>query len=323
MADPAVRLLRLLGLLQQRTAWTGPALAERLGITDRTVRRDVDRLRQLGYPVDAVLGPTGGYRLAPGVAMPPLVLDDDEAVAVAVSLRAATGGSVRAAAEAGLSALAKLEQVLPGRLRPQLAALTAMTVPLGGDGAPDHDDAVAPDALVDIAQACREDERLRFAYGDRDGRESERTVEPLRLVHTGRRWYLAAYDVRRAAWRTFRVDRMGAVQRTGHRFVRTDAPDPADLVARGMAVAPYPHQARVLLDAPLAAVAARVPPTVAVLEAADDGHTLLTTGAFDLDHIALHLGLIGVPFVVLDPPELRARLGALAERLAAAASAPA
>jgi predicted DNA-binding transcriptional regulator YafY len=320
VADPAVRLLRLLGLLQTRSAWTGPALAGRLGVSDRTVRRDVDRLRQLGYPVDSELGPDGGYRLAPGAAMPPLVLDDDEAVAVAVSLRAAAGGSVQGAGDAALRALTKLEQVLPRRLRPHVAALTTMTVPLGPATA---DDAVAPDDLVAVAQACRDDERLRFVYGDRVGDTTERTVEPHRLVHTGRRWYLVAFDVRRAAWRTFRVDRMGAIERTGHRFVPNDPPDPAAMVARGVAVAPYPVQARAVFEAPLAAVAARVPPTVAVLAATDDGRTVLTTGAYDLDAIALHLAMVGLPFTVLDPPELRDRLRALADRLGAAATAPA
>src|SRR6266540_2965783 len=191
MLETSARLLRLLSLLQARRDWTGADLADRLGVSARTVRRDVERLRDLGYPVHATRGTDGGYRLGAGAAMPPLLLDDEEAVAVAVGLRTATGGAIAGIEETSVRALAKLEQVLPSRLRRRVNAVQEFTVPFVRPGGPTVD----ADVLAVIAGACRDRERLRFPYKTFDGTASRRLVEPLRLVHTGRRWYLVAWDV--------------------------------------------------------------------------------------------------------------------------------
>ena len=197
MLPTSARLLRLLGLLQTHRDWTGPQLAERLAVSTRTVRNDVEKLRSLGYPVHSTTGVSGGYRLGPGAALPPLLLDDDEAVAVAVGLRSAAGGTVAGIEETSLRALAKLEQVLPSRLRHRVSALARAVVALPGTGP-----AVDADVLTAIAAAVRAHERLRFDYADHGGATSRRDTEPHRLVHTGRRWYLVAWDVTRADWRT-------------------------------------------------------------------------------------------------------------------------
>jgi predicted DNA-binding transcriptional regulator YafY len=313
MLDTSVRLLRLLSIMQARPEWTGPELAERLDVTVRTLRRDVTRLRELGYPVRATPGVAGGYRLAAGSTLPPLLLDDDEAVAVVLSLRTATSHSVTGIAETALAALAKLERVLPARLRQRTAALRLATVPLPGQ-APTVD----PDVLTVIAEACQGQYRLTFAYRDRDGTASVRTVEPHRLVHTGRRWYLVARDRDRDAWRTFRADRIDAPRSTGIRFTPHDPPDAAAFVTDSVATAPYRFRARVLVHAPAPAVAERVPPTAAVIEAVDDGSCLLSTGADSLAFIAMHLALLGHDFTVLSPTELIEELRVLADRLAGA-----
>jgi predicted DNA-binding transcriptional regulator YafY len=316
--NASARLLRLLSLLQARRQWTATELAERLRITDRTVRRDVERLRSLGYPVHATSGVAGGYRLGAGGALPPLLLDDNEAVAVAVGLRSAAAGSVAGIEEMSVRALAKLEQVLPPRLRQRIAAFTTSTVMMSV-GAP----AVAADTLTTIACACRDAERLRFDYRDRHGTCGQRTIEPHRLVHTGRRWYLVAYDLERGDWRTFRVDRIAPLLTTGPRFTPRDAPEATAYVAEAVTTAPYRYRARVRLHAPAATIAEIVPPTVATLDPIDAHSCVLTTGSDSLDmlalHLALHLGLIDVNFEVLDPPELVDRLHALADRLGRAA----
>jgi predicted DNA-binding transcriptional regulator YafY len=318
MLDASARLLRLLSLLQARPEWAGAELAARLGITPRTVRRDVQRLRDLGYPVDATPGVAGGYRLGPGGALPPLLLEDDEAVAVAIGLRTAAGGSVTGIAESSLRALAKLEQVLPVRLRHRVAALQVATVPLVGAAAP-----VDPDTLTVIAVACRGQHRIRFSYRDRTDSVSDRHVEPHRLVHTGRRWYLVARDLDRDDWRTFRVDRIDAPRPTGVRFVPRDPPDAGAFVAAGTTSAPYRHQARILVRAGAEAIAERVPPTVGVVQALDPHSCLLTTGSDSLDALAVHLATLGADFTVLEPPELRDRIGVLAGRLQRATTTPA
>src|SRR5215213_7208651 len=202
-ATTSSRLLTLLSLLQGRRDWPGGELAERLEVSGRTVRRDVERLRGLGYPVESLTGPAGGYRLRAGAAMPPLLLDDDEAIAIAVGLRTAARASVTGIEETAVRALVKLEQVLPSHLRRRVRALQAATttVPTGGP-------TVDPQCLTVLAAACRDHERVRFAYSGRDGAESRREVEPHSLVNVGRRWYLVAWDRRREDWRTFRVDRI-------------------------------------------------------------------------------------------------------------------
>ena len=311
---PTSRLLELLSLLQARRQWTGPELAERLGTTVRTVRRDVERLRRLGYPVHAAIGAGGGYRLGGGGrAMPPLMLDRDEALAVAVCLRSTASESIAGGGEAAVRALAKLEQLLPSPLRHQVGAIGTMTARLGGGTSP-----VDPEVLVTLTRACRDSERLRARYRDRRGRETERRLDPHRLVVTARRWYLVARDVDQDAWRTLRVDRLLDVAGTGHRVTIEEPPDPVALVQAAISTAPYQHQARVALAAPLAAVEPRVPPTTGVLAAIDESHTMLTTGGDDLDGIVFHLLSLGVDFVVHEPPALREHIETLRRRLAGA-----
>ncbi|AVT37676.1 YafY family protein [Plantactinospora sp. BB1] len=310
MLDTSARLLRLLAILQTRAEWTGPELAERLGVTVRTLRRDMARLRDLGYPVRATPGVAGGYRLGAGSTLPPLLLDDDEAVAVVLSLRTAASQSVTGIAETSLRALTKLERILPARLRQRTAALRLTTVPLAG-GAPTVD----PDLLTVIAEACQNLHRLTFDYRSRDGTASIRRVEPHRLVQTGQRWYLVARDTDRDAWRTFRADRIGELRSTGTRFTPHDPPDPATFVADSVGAAPYRYRARVLVHAPAAEVAERVPPTAGLVEAVDQQSCLLRTGADSLGFLALHLALLGPEFTVLEPAELADELGRLAGRL--------
>jgi predicted DNA-binding transcriptional regulator YafY len=316
VVETSARLLRLLSLLQARPDWTGAELADQLQVTARTLRRDVQKLRSLGYPVEATPGVAGGYRLGAGAALPPLLLDDDEAVAVALGLRTAASHTVTGVAEASVRALAKLEQVLPARLRERTAALGHATVPLAGTG-PTVDAA----ALIAIAGACRRRERLRFSYQSRDGEPASRNVEPHRLVQAGNRWYLVARDTDIGDWRTFRVDRMSAVHPTGARFVPRDPPDAAAFVARSVSVAPYRYQARVLVRAPAEAVARVLPPTAALIEQADAGTCILTFGANDLDWMAMHLATLGSDFTVLEPPELIEQLRTLAASMHRAVAA--
>jgi predicted DNA-binding transcriptional regulator YafY len=312
--ETSARLLRLLSLLQARPAWTAPQLAERLAVTERTVRRDVARLRDLGYPVDAEPGPHGGYRLGRGGALPPLLLDDDEAVAVAVGLRAAADGSVVGLDDATVSALAKLAQVLPAWLATRVAAVHGATTELRGRD-PDRVDA---DLLVSLAQACRGGERLRLAYADRQGRASERLADPLRLVRAGPRWYLVARDLGRDAWRTFRVDRVASVRGTGQPADVSDPPDAVDLVARGMAVAPYAVVARVRIDLPAAAALEVVPRTVGVHTPDGDAATVVEIGGSDAAGLARYLAGLAVPVTVLDPPDVAVAVRARAAALLAA-----
>lgn len=315
MSDVTARLLALLSALQGSACLTGPDLAARLGVTVRTVRRDVERLRGLGYVVESAPGVAGGYRLgAGGAAVPPLVIDADEAVAIAVCLRAAAGDSIAGVGEAAARALARVEQMLPARLRPPVAAVSTSTVRLPSPGA-EADGTV----LVTVSRACRERDVLAVRYRDASGRDSRRRIEPYRVVSAGRRWYLVARDRGAGDWRTFRLDRITDAAPTGHRFTRSDPPDAAAFVGEAITTAPYRHRVRVEIDAPVADVAARVPPTVAVLESLDAGTTLLVTGGHDLDALALHIGLLGLPFRVREPPALRARLLELAACLEAGA----
>ena len=301
MTDTSGRLLRLLSLLQQRTLWSGPELAERLGVTTRTVRRDVDRLRSLSYPVDAGPGTAGGYRLGVGASIPPLLLDDDEATAIAIALGLTAGGAVHGVQEPAVSALAKLDRMLPAHVRARVEAVRTTAVPLGGE------DVVDAGMLLTTARAASDAERLRIAYTDREGRETERRVDPYRLVSTGRRWYLVALDVDRGAWRTLRVDRITSVVATGHHFHLADPPDAVELVSRASGVSPYRHVARVVVHAPPADVARKVPPTVGVVEDHPEG-SLLVVGADDLAFLAGHLIGLDLPFEALAPPELRVLL---------------
>jgi predicted DNA-binding transcriptional regulator YafY len=311
MLETSARLLRLLSLLQSRRDWTGPDLADRLEVTTRTLRRDVDRLRQLGYPVEAATGPAGGYQLGIGAVLPPLLLDDTEAVAIAVGLRTASGTAVAGLAEAADAALAKLERVLPTRLRGRVEALNSSMVALTGTGP-----TVEPDELVVLAQACREFEQLRFGYLDGRNQRSIRYVEPYRLASTGRRWYLVAHDQDRNDWRTFRADRIEAPTPTGRHFIPSAPPDLQALVSQSISVAPYRWQAEVKVRANLTDVAARVPPTVGWVEASG-ADCVLHVGANEMDSLIGHLIGLGYPFEVLEPPQLRTRVRDLADRLLA------
>ncbi len=315
MLETSARLLRLLSLLQARRDWPGATLADRLGVSERTVRRDVDRLRELGYPVESSRGTDGGYRLVAGTAMPPLLLDDDEAVAAAIGLRAAAG--VAGVEEAAERAAAKLEQVLPSRLRRRVGALQTHSEPVPPDR---PGPAIDPAVLGVLAAACRDRERLRFDYRAHDGSSGVRIVEPYRLVSWGRRWYLVAWDTGRDDWRTFRVDRVAPRTPTGPRFPPRDPPEggAAAYVARGVSAAAWRHHARVLVHAPAEVVAQRINPAVGVVEDVD-GHTcVLVTGADTPNALAVHLGLLDLDFEVTGPPELVDHLRTLTVRYARA-----
>lgn len=314
MWETSARLLKLLALLQARRDWSGADLATRLEVSERTVRRDIERLRDLGYPVHASRGTDGGYRLGAGAAMPPLLLDDDEAVAVAVGLRTAARSAVTGIEETSLRALVKLEQILPPRLRHRVGAVADYTVPIPPDSpAP----AVDPMLLTTLASACRDHERLRFDYQAHDGTSTVRSVEPHRLVSWGRKWYLVAWDTERSDWRTFRVDRIEPRTPTGPRFTPRDLPDGGDIaayVARGVVSAGFRFQARVTVHAPAEVVAARINPAVGVVEAVDEHTCALATGADSVDTVAVYLGLLDADFEVTEPPELVERLRVLADR---------
>jgi predicted DNA-binding transcriptional regulator YafY len=306
------RLLRLLSLLQTPRDWTGSELAERLEVSPRTVRNDIERLRGLGYPVHATRGAIGGYRLAAGATLPPLLLDDEEAVAVAVGLRTAAGGAVTGIEETSLRALAKLEQVLPARLRSRVSTLGTYTVLVGPRSGPTVD----PDALTFLAGACRDHTSLRFDYEDRRGTASQRRVEPHRVVNAGRRWYLVAWDPDRDDWRTFRVDRIRPHLTAGPRFTPRDLSDEAvvALVSRGVPPGARRYQARVTVHADAASIAERIGPWVGTVEALDEGTCILDTGADSLEILAVYLGMLDADFFVSGPPELVAHLEVLAGR---------
>lgn len=314
MAQTTSRVLQLLGLLQSRRVWTGPELAERLGVTTRSVRRDVERLRDLGYPVHASAGHGGGYQLGAGAALPPLLLDSDEAVAMAVCLRLAAGGSVAGVGEAALRALSKLDQVMPARLRAQVGALRGATVTL----TPTSETPVDPDTLMTLARACRDREHVDAEYVDRGGVGSSRRLEPYQLVTTGRRWYLLAYDRDREDWRSLRLDRMSAVRARGTTFIARDAPDAADYVSRAISVAPYRFTATVRYHAPKEIVAQHFSP--ASLTITEDGPDacVVHTGADDPQRIVLYLAMPGIAFEVLGDPEVAEAAAASAALLAAA-----
>lgn len=314
MANAAARLLELLSLLQARRDWPGATLSERLGVSGRTVRRDVERLRELGYPVESVPGPAGGYRLRAGTAMPPLLLDEEEAIAIAVGLRTAARASVTGIEETSVRALVKLEQVLPAHLRRRVTALASATVaaPAGGP-------TVDPQHLMIIAAACRDRERLRFAYRSRERTETRREVEPHALVNRGRRWYLVAWDRGRDDWRTFRVDRLRHPAPTAGRCPPRTLPvaDPAAFVEQSITGTPHRYRARVTVHAPAAEILRRFPWTSVTPLGAD--RCEYRTEDDDLDWIAMRIVMLGAEVEVHEPPELAATLRAMADRLQRAA----
>ncbi|MGW4215258.1 helix-turn-helix transcriptional regulator [Lentzea sp. NPDC004789] len=312
MSD-AARLLRLLSLLQTPREWPGSELAQRLGVTSRTVRRDVDRLRDLGYPVEATMGALGGYRLGAGKAMPPLLLDDEEAVAIAVGLRTAARQPVAGIAEASLRALAKLQQVLPPRLARRVSSLTAATAAAAAPFA----SLVDPAQLTIVAGAVQARERVRFAYVAQEGVASKRHVEPVQLVALGRRWYLLAFDVERDDWRIFRLDRVSAAVATGARFAARVAPggDATAYVTRKMYETAPTFRARAALRLPVEVARARLADFAGDLSALDDDSCTWHSVEDTIDYLAFRLTSLGCDFTVQGPPELVEHLRIMGERI--------
>jgi predicted DNA-binding transcriptional regulator YafY len=313
--ESSARLLALLGLMQSRRDWTGPELAERLDVTDRTVRKDIERLRLLGYPVDAVRGPHGRYRLGVGASLPPLLLDEEEAVAVAVGLRAATG--IAGIEETSVRALAKLDSVLPHHLQRQVSAMhEAVVKGPENTGSNVEDPVVDAQVLTALAAAIRDREEVRFAYRE----DARHQVEPYRLVSWQRRWYLVARDAHTDTWAPYRVDWLDLRTPGGRRFRPVAFPeeDFTTFVLREVAFAGWAVHARVLVDAPADEVLARINPTVGVVEAVDDGHSVLVTGGDSVEVVAVWIGMLGLDFHVEEPPALVEALRVQARRYAAA-----
>lgn len=320
MAETTRRLLRLLSLLESRAVWTGPELSDRLEVTTRTIRRDVDRLRDLGYPVMGDHGIGGGYRLGSGRRLPPLVLEDDEAVAVAVALRLAAMSSVEGLGESAIRTLSKLDQVLPARLREEVSALDTAMVTVDRRIAAD----VAPASLLTLSHGIRDEVRTRFTYQGRDAEATTRDVEPYRLVTTGRRWYLLAYDLDRDDWRTFRVDRILEPVPSTFRFRRRPEPDAAAFVQRSIEHTSRPVEATVRVNVTLEDLASRS--WLDGVRRIDDDWCEFSTRAEDLRGLAWHLGWLGgalnAELRVISPPELRDEITRLSRRIASYATSP-
>lgn len=313
MLSSSSRLLRVLSLLQTRSHWAGQELAERLEVHPRTLRRDIDRLRQLGYPIHASSGVAGGYAFRAGESLPPLLLDDEEALAVSIALQIAAAGTVSGVEESSLRALVKLEQVMPVRLRRRTDALRSAILPMQRMGP-----TIDAGALATLATACRDQLQVGFHYRDLRGQGSVRTVEPHALVHTGNHWYLVAWDPARDDWRTFRIDRVQGAPRTGAHFAPRDAPagDLRAYVSGAMAGVHQGEQARVVLHRSREVMARTIPPSAATLEPIDDARCLMLCGAGQLDSLVYWLMALDVDFDVLEPPALKERLLAANERLA-------
>ncbi|WP_067537546.1 helix-turn-helix transcriptional regulator [Nocardia crassostreae] len=310
MLETSARLLRLLSLLQARRDWTGPELADRLQVTTRTVRNDIERLRELGYPVQARPGVTGGYRLGAGGTLPPLLLDDEEAVAVALGLRTAATGSITGIEETSLRALTKLQQILPSRLRHRVDAFQhALPIPARGPR-------VDPATLTLLAAACRDRERLHFNYRAHSGATARRSVEPYRLLDHRQRWYLFAWDSDRADWRTFRVDRIQPGTPTGPRFTPRPLPPDAEITARaerGIGEAAWHFRATVIVHASAAHVRDRLP-IPADIEPLDEHRCRFRPGSDHPYQLALYLGMLDADFEIVDSPELAAAIHTLIAR---------
>ncbi|MFN8665388.1 MAG: WYL domain-containing protein [Thermomicrobiales bacterium] len=313
MRETSARLLTMLGLLQSRIDWSGAELAEQLGVTGRTVRKDIARLRELGYPVDAVRGPGGRYRLGAGAKLPPLLLDEDEAVAVAVGLRAATG--MAGFEETGSRALSKLEQVLPEKLRRRLAALREATSagPVNTDSNVD-DPVVDPGLLNELAAAIRDHQGLRCEY-----RGQRYEIEPYHLVGWQRRWYLVSRNPETGEWAPYRVDWLQLHIPGGRRFAPVSFPgDLTEFVVREVARTGWAFHARIRVHAPATEVLARINPAVGTVEAVSDTESVLVTGGDSVEVVAVWIGMLGLDFSVTEPPELVAHLRVLSERYARA-----
>ena len=312
------RTLALLSLLQIRREWSGADLRARLEVSDRTLRRDIDDLRELGYGIEATRGRHGGYRLGPGANVPPLALSDDESVAIAVGLRAAAGSVVTGLEEAAGRALAKLEQSLSAAARTRIAEVERALIPL--DPTRDPDGAVDPGVVAAIASAIAARQRMRVEYARHDGAEVRRIIEPHRIVHTAQRWYLVARDPEREAWRTFRIDRIRRPLMLREVFGAREIPEEAlrEFTARSITTAPYPYRARVRMHAAAAAVRRRFDATIATVIEEGDDTCILSAGARAPEEFALYLGSSGIRFELLDGEEVRAALRAVAARLVAA-----
>lgn len=316
MGDPSGRMLHLLSLLQTHRFWPGPELCSRLEVSPRTLRRDIDRLRELGYLVESTRGIEGGYRLSAGADLPPLLLEDEEAVAIGVGLRAAADGSVAGIEDAALRALAKLEQVMPARLRRRVNDLGSVTVPMS-TGGPTVDWSV----LTVLAEACRDSFRVHFTYTAYDGTSTERTVEPHRLVSAGRRWYLVAWDIDRRDWRSFRVDRITSEVDPLTRFNPRPLPaaDAATFVAEGIESIGREHEATLTVEAPADEIAVRARWFGGKVEPLDAERCTVRLGGESLDWLAACVGLLGAEVTVEEPAELRERLAEVSDRLGRAA----
>ena len=317
MANTSSRTLRLLSLLQARRYWPGAELAGQLQISPRTLRRDIDRLRELGYPIQAQRGVEGGYLLAAGTALPPLVVDDEEAVALAAGLQAAAQGAVEGIAESSVRALAKVVQVMPARLRRRVEALGAMTVPASWGGGAQA--SVGPGILTTVALACRDSERLRFSYTAAAGQQTDRHVEPHRMVLLGHRWYLVGYDLTRHDWRSFRLDRLTVPRGTGIPFRARMLPaaDAAAFVRAGLENVIATYDIEVLVEAPAAEVRQRIG-RWSTVEDIDATRCRVRMTGDSLDWPATALGMAGADFQVVSPPELLDRVHDWARRFSQA-----
>ena len=297
----SARLLRLVSLLSTRPTWTCRELGERMAVTDRTVRRDIARLRELGYGIESDPGPWGGYRLGSGTRMPPLILDDEETLAVAVALREVALSGVLGGDQAALSALLKLRQVLPPRIADRLGEMDATFV-----HTPRREGRqISSGMLLELAAACRRGERIRLSYRDHAGKATARDVDPYRLVHTGRRWYFVARDVARDQWRTFRADRVVQVKSTGYAVELVDPPDPALLVSQGIAGVVYPLYVTVRLPHPMDQALRLVPPTIGTHHPDGPDATIVEIGGNDADQLAEYLLSLGTTLRVLSPDRVR------------------
>lgn len=312
MSTTTARILQLLSLLQTRRAWTGPELMTRLEVSERTLRRDIERLRDLGYQVRATTGPTGGYQLEAGADIPPLLLDEEEAIAIAIGLRTAAGGTITGIEDTSVRALAKLEQVLPPRIRRQVNILQTTIVPVLQPWV-----TVDADILTTVAHACRDSERLRFEYSARDGQTTERNVEPHQLVSIHQRWYLLAFDRDREDWRTFRLDRMGAPWATRARFSPRQIPgdDAAGYVQQSLRSMPTRYQVAATLYASASEIEGRLHHGHGSVEPVDDRSCRFRAEGDYLEWLAFQLVWLGVDFEIQEPPELIAYVEELAARL--------
>jgi predicted DNA-binding transcriptional regulator YafY len=316
--DPSARMLRLLSLLQTHRYWPGEELSERLSVSPRTLRRDIDRLRELGYTVDASRGVAGGYQLRAGASLPPLLLEDEEAVAIAVGLRTSAAGAVSGMEETSVQALTKVIALMPPRLRRRMDAVRSQTDNAAWGGGP----VIDPDVLTTLAQACRDDELVRFGYTARDADPTERRVEPLRLVSLGRRWYLVAYDRDRQDWRSFRLDRIGEVTTTGQRYRPRELPaaDAVAFVQSGIRRIPQRYDVRVRV-ATRAEVASRAVGQWGEVQEVDGG-CVLTMSVDSLSWPVMVLAQLEAEFTVESPVELRELVGRVADRFARAGTRP-